>query len=234
MSLIDTAVILAAGAGTRLRTAAESKPLCMVAGRTLLDHALERLAEAGIARAIVVTGYRAEAIEGHIAARDCPLAVETVRTPDWQLPNGVSALAAAGPLAGAPTLLAMCDHLVEPALYTRMAAAGAGSGLRLGVDRRLGHPWVDLDDVTFVATEGARIVAIGKGMETYDAYDTGVFAVGQPFFEALAGLEAPSITEAVRALAAKGAAEVVECSDLTWIDVDDPKALAAAEGWAGA
>jgi len=229
---IETAILLAAGAGTRLRTAAESKPLCVVAGKTLLDHALERLAAAGIARAIVVTGYRAEAIESHIAARAWPLAVETVRTPDWQLPNGVSALAAAGPLAGAPTLLAMCDHLVEPALYARMAAAGAGKGLRLGVDRRRGHPWVDLDDVTFVATEGARIVAIGKGMEKHDAYDTGVFAVAQPFFEALAGLEAPSITEAVRALAARGAAEVVECSDLSWIDVDDPKALAAAEGWA--
>jgi 1L-myo-inositol 1-phosphate cytidylyltransferase len=232
VSLIDTAVILAAGAGTRLRTAAESKPLCVVAGKTLLDHALERLAEAGIARAIVVTGYRAEAIEGHIAARAWPLAVETVRTPDWQLPNGVSALAAAGPLGGASTLLAMCDHLVEPALYARMAAAGMGNGLRLGIDRRLGHSWVDLDDVTFVATEGARITAIGKGIEVYDAYDTGVFAVGQPFFDALGGLEAPSITEAVRALAARGAAEVVECSDLTWIDVDDPKALAAAEGWA--
>lgn len=229
---IETAVILAAGAGTRLRTAAESKPLCMVAGKTLLDHALERLATAGIARAIVVTGYRAEVIEDHIAGRDWPLAVETVRTPDWQLPNGVSALAAAGPLAGASTLLAMCDHLVEPALYARMAAAGSSEGLRLGIDRRLGHPWVDPEDVTFVATEGARIVAIGKGMAEHDCYDTGVFAVGQPFFDALAALEAPSITEAVRALAAQGAAEVVDCSDLTWIDVDDPKALAAAEGWA--
>ena len=232
MKPIETAVLLAAGAGTRLRIAAESKPLCVVAGKTLLDHALERLAAAGIARAIVVTGYRAEAIEAHIAARDWPLAVETVRTRDWQLPNGVSALAAGDVLAGQPTLLAMCDHLVEPALYARMAAAGAGNGLRLGVDRRLGHPWVDLEDVTFVATDGARIVAIGKGMEPHDAYDTGVFAVGQPFFDALAQLEAPSITEAVRVLAARGAAETVECSDLTWIDVDDPKALAAAEAWA--
>lgn len=232
MKPIDTAVLLAAGAGTRLRAAAESKPLCVVAGKTLLDHALERLAAAGITRAIVVTGYRAEAIEAHIAARDWPLSVETVRSRDWQLPNGVSALAAVDALAGEPTLLAMCDHLVDPALYARMAAAGTGAGLRLGVDRRLGHPWVDPEDVTFVATKGARIVAIGKGMAPHDAYDTGVFAVGAAFFAALAELDAPSITEAVRALAAHGVAEVVECSDLDWIDVDDPKALAAAEDWA--
>lgn len=234
MGTIDTAVLLAAGAGTRLRDAAESKPLCEVAGKPLIDHAIERLARAGITRVIVTTGYRAEAIEAHLAARDWPVTVETARTADWRQPNGVSALAAAPLLAGAETLLAMCDHLVEPALYARMAAAGAGAGLRLGIDRRLGHPWVDPLDVTFVATEGERIVAIGKEMEPHDCYDTGVFAVGPAFFAALEELEAPSITDAVRALIVRDAALTVNCSDLDWIDVDDPKALAAANEWAGA
>lgn len=232
MTRLHSAVLLAAGAGTRLRPAAESKPLCTVAGKPLIDHALERMAIAGITRAIVVTGYRAEAIETHLAGRSWPLAVETVRTPDWQLPNGVSSLAAASALAGAASLLAMCDHLVDPALYARMADAGPGTGLRLGIDRRLGHPWVDPEDVTCVATRGDRIVAIGKGLEPHDCYDTGVFAVGSAFFEALAGLPAPSITEAVRVLAAQGAAGTVDCSDIDWIDVDDAKALAAAEDFA--
>lgn len=230
--MIDTCVILAAGAGTRLRDAAESKPLCEVAGKPLIDHAIERLARAGITRVIVTTGYRAEAIEAHLAARDWPVTVETARTADWRQPNGVSALAAASLLDGAETLLVMCDHLVDPALYARMAQAGAGAGLRLGVDRRLGHPWVDPLDVTFVATSGERIVAIGKEMEPHDCYDTGVFAVGPAFFTALSTLDSPSITEAVRALIAKDSALTVDCSDLDWIDVDDPKALAAANIWA--
>lgn len=229
--MIDTAILLAAGAGTRLRSAAESKPLCPVGGKPLIDHAIERMAAARIARVVVVTGYRAEAIEAHLAARDWPIAVETARSADWQQPNGVSALAAAPLLGGAESLLAMCDHLVAPALYARMAQAGAGDGLTLGIDRRLGHPWVDPLDVTCVATQDDRIVAIGKEMEPHDCYDTGVFAVGNPFFEALAELEAPSITEAVRALAADRRAGIVDCSDLDWIDVDDPKALAAAEDW---
>ena len=38
-----------------------------------------------------------------------------------------------------PALLLMCDHLVEPALYARMAASDPGDGLKLGIDRRLGH-----------------------------------------------------------------------------------------------
>src|SRR3546814_10888017 len=67
----------------------------------------------------------------------------------------------------------MCDHLVDPALYRRMAEAGAGQGLRLGVDRRLGHPWIDPDDDTCVEAGGTRIVAIGKGIEPQTAYDTG-------------------------------------------------------------
>lgn len=231
--MIDTCVILAAGAGTRLRQMAESKPLCEVAGKPLIDHAIERLAVAGMERVIVVTGYRAGDIETHLASRDWPVTVETARTADWRQPNGVSALAAAPLLAGAETLLVMCDHLVAPALYARMAAAGAGDGLRLGIDRRLGHVWIDPLDVTCVATDGDRITAIGKEMEPHDCYDTGVFAVGPAFFAALSGLESPSITEAVRALIVQGPALTIDCSDLDWIDVDDPKALAAANAWAG-
>lgn len=229
--MIDTAIVLAAGAGTRLRSAAESKPLCPVGGKPLIDHAIERLAEAGLSRVIVVTGYRAEAIQAHLDARDWPVQVATALSSDWRLPNGVSALAAAPLLAGSQVLLAMCDHLVSPALYRRMADAWAGDGLMLGIDRRLGHPWIDPLDVTFVRSEGDRIVAIGKEMTPHDCYDTGVFAVGAPFFEALARLEAPSITDAVRLLAAEARAGIVDCSDLDWIDVDDPKALAAAEAW---
>ncbi|MEN2787792.1 NTP transferase domain-containing protein [Sphingomonas qilianensis] len=228
---ITTCVVLAAGAGTRLRDAAESKPLCKVAGNPLLDHAIERLAAAGITHVIVTTGYRAEAIEAHLAARDWPVTVETARTLDWRQPNGVSALAAAPLLNGAETLLVMCDHLVDPALYARMAKAGAGEGLRLGIDRRLGHPWVDPLDVTCVATDGQRITAIGKEMAPHDCYDTGVFAVGLAFFATLEALESPSITEAVRALITRGTALTVDCSDLDWIDVDDPKALGAATSW---
>ena len=228
--MIDTAILLAAGQGSRLRDVAPSKPLCQVGGVPLIDRALASLAAAGITRAIVVTGYEAEAIERHLAARRWPLAVETVRTADWRAPNGVSVLAAA-PLVDGEALLAMCDHLVGPALYRRIAAAGAGAGLRLGIDRRLGHPWVDPDDVTCVATAGDRITAIGKGLEPHDCYDVGVFAIGPALFDALTALPAPSLTEGVRVLAAGERARIVDCSDLDWIDVDDAKALEQAEVW---
>ncbi len=228
--MIDTAVILAAGEGSRLRASAPYKPLCPVAGRSLIDHALDGLAAAGLSRVVVVLGYGEDAIAAHLASRRWDIAVETVRS-DPRRPNGVSVLAAAPVLDGGEAVLAMCDHLVTPAHYARMARAGAGAGLRLGIDRRLGHDWVDPEDVTCVATNGDAIVAIGKGLEPHDCYDTGVFAIGPALMEALATLEAPSLTEGVRLLMANGSAQVVDCSDLDWIDVDDAAALAKAEAW---
>jgi 1L-myo-inositol 1-phosphate cytidylyltransferase len=232
VSDIRTAIVLAAGAGSRLRPLEPYKPLCRVGGRPLLGHALHGLAKSGIDRAIVVTGYGAEIVEAYVGTEQWPLQIATVRTPDWNLPNGVSVRAAAGLLDGRPALLAMSDHLVDPRLYERVRSAGEGKGLRLGIDRRLGHPWVDPADVTRVRTEGELIVAIGKNLDPHDAYDTGVFAIGPAFFAELEALTAPSITEGVRALAARGSAAVVDCSDLDWIDVDDPAALAKAQSGA--
>jgi 1L-myo-inositol 1-phosphate cytidylyltransferase len=227
--VIDTAILLAAGEGSRLRSAAPFKPLCRVGGHTLLAHALYGLAQAGLTRAVIVLGYGASEIEAHLSARRWPLAVETVRT-DHRLPNGSSVLAAAPRVPG-EAVLAMCDHLVDPSLYRRMAQVGAGGGTRLGIDRRIGSDWVDLDDVTRVQSDGDRIVAIGKGLEPYDCFDTGVFATGPALFAALRQLEAPSLTEGMRILAATGQAYLTDCSDLDWIDVDDQWALDKAERW---
>lgn len=229
--MITTAVLLAAGEGSRLRAAAASKPLCPVGGKPLIEHAITGFAAAGLARVVVVLGYQAEAIETHLASRPWPIAVETVRTADYKQPNGVSVLAAEAALAGGEAVLAMCDHLVDPALYARVAQAGAGDGARLAIDRNIESDLVDLDDVTAVRTHGDAIVAIGKHLPDYDCFDTGVFAIGPALFAALKGLASPSLTEGMRILAAHGTALTIDCTDLAWIDVDDPAALGKAEEW---
>jgi 1L-myo-inositol 1-phosphate cytidylyltransferase len=229
--VISTAILLAAGEGSRLRSAAPLKPLCTVAGRSLLAHAIAGLADAGLTRVVAVLGYGANEIDAHIAARSWPLSVETVRTADYRSPNGTSVLAAEPLVGSEEALLAMCDHLVEPALYRRVAAAGAAEGVRLGIDRRIDSNLVDLEDVTRVQTATGRIVAIGKGLVPYDCFDTGVFAVGPGMFATLRRLESPSLTEGMRILAAQGAALTVDCSDLGWIDIDDEMAREKAERW---
>ncbi|MGI4881370.1 MAG: nucleotidyltransferase family protein [Janthinobacterium lividum] len=69
-----TAMVLAAGLGKRMRplTATRPKPLVVVAGRSLLDRALDHLTAAGVARAVVNVHYFAEQVEAHLASRDGP------------------------------------------------------------------------------------------------------------------------------------------------------------------
>ncbi|MGH6663451.1 MAG: nucleotidyltransferase family protein [Pseudolabrys sp.] len=69
-----TAMVLAAGLGTRMRPLTDKmpKPLVEVTGRALIDHALDRLAEAGVERAVVNVHHFAEQLERHLAMRKKP------------------------------------------------------------------------------------------------------------------------------------------------------------------
>lgn len=70
----DTAMVMAAGMGKRMRplTATQPKPLVRVAGKPLIDHTLDRLADAGISRAVVNVHYLADALEAHVRERATP------------------------------------------------------------------------------------------------------------------------------------------------------------------
>lgn len=70
-------MVLAAGFGARMRPLTDTmpKPLVRVAGRALLDHVLDRLADAGVERAIVNVHYLAEQIIAYTAARTRPAIV---------------------------------------------------------------------------------------------------------------------------------------------------------------
>jgi len=69
-----SAIVLAAGLGTRMRpyNGHLPKPLVAVGGKSLIDYGLDRLSDAGVERAVVNVHHLADAVEQHLAARRKP------------------------------------------------------------------------------------------------------------------------------------------------------------------
>jgi MurNAc alpha-1-phosphate uridylyltransferase len=106
---ITRGMVLAAGLGLRMRPITERmpKPLVSVAGRTLLDRALDHFAAAGLARVVVNTHYLADQIAAHVKSRARPEIVLS-HEPDL-LETGGGVLKALPELGAGPFLVANSD-----------------------------------------------------------------------------------------------------------------------------
>lgn len=109
-SRIDTAMVLAAGLGTRMRPVTDRlpKPLVAVGGRTLLDRCLDTLVLAGVRRAVVNVHHHADRIIDHVAnRRDIDIAISDERD---RLLDSAGGIIHALPLLGdAPFLVLNAD-----------------------------------------------------------------------------------------------------------------------------
>lgn len=228
-------LILAAGTGSRIRDIGPSKPLIKLGGMTLLERVMRTMADAGINRIIVVTGYEEAAVaaEARSVAERLGLTLANVSNPDWREANGLSVVAAGPALESERFLLSMCDHIVSPVLMSALCRQQEGEATYLGVDYRLDNPDVDLDDVTRVQTRGGDIVDIGKGLQTYNAYDCGVFSAHRSLILAIEDSanqnSGASLSDGMRALSRRGLAKAYDIDDAFWIDVDDKAAFKRAE-----
>jgi N-acetyl-alpha-D-muramate 1-phosphate uridylyltransferase len=122
-----TAMVMAAGLGTRMRPLTDTLPkaLVPVAGKPLVDHVLDRLHEAGVERAVVNVHHRADQMEAHLATRRAPAVVISDERAAL-LDSGGGIKHAADKLGREPIMLANIDSLWlergTPALETLKAA----------------------------------------------------------------------------------------------------------------
>ena len=120
-----TAMVLAAGLGTRMRPLTDDRPKALVelAGKTLIDHMLDRLIAVGVERAVVNVHAFADRLEAHLAARrDVEIVISDERA---QLLETGGGLKKARPLLGeAPVLVANIDSVwTDDGALDRLIAA---------------------------------------------------------------------------------------------------------------
>jgi MurNAc alpha-1-phosphate uridylyltransferase len=224
-------MVLAAGRGERMRPLTERmpKPLVPVAGRPLLDHVLDRLADAGVARAVVNVHYLADMIERHLQGRTKPAIVISDER-DKLLDTGGGVVKALGPIGPEPFFHLNSDTIwidgARPNL-TRLAEAfdaAAMDALLLLAPLSTSIGYAGRGD--FVMKADGRLTRRGASETAPFVYAGAAILRPQPFADAPAG--AFSLNWLFDRAAAQGRLHGLAL-DGVWMHVGTPDAIALAE-----
>lgn len=110
----DTAMLLAAGLGTRMRPLTDHapKPMIKVGGKRLIDWTLDQLAIAGVARAVVNVHHMAPMLTDHLKNRATPSVIISDET-ERLLDTGGGVVKALPLLGDAPFFVFNCDAIIR-------------------------------------------------------------------------------------------------------------------------
>lgn len=141
---VRTALLLAAGVGSRLAPLTDALPKCLVfvSGVPILERLVRSLDSHGVERLVIVTGYKAEMIRDYLGESFGGIAIEYIVSPLFETTNDIYSLWLARHLIDEPFLLVESDlvfdeHLLAPLLQPE----------RIAVSRQL--PWMGGTTVTF-------------------------------------------------------------------------------------
>ena len=226
-------VVLAAGLGSRMRplTQGEPKVLLQYGGQSLVLYAIRALVWAGIEEIAVVVGHKADVIRDTLGD-ETPLGVhlEYVYNPYYRGGNALSVLMAKDWLQGEPFVLCMGDHVIEGGLVPRLLDTPT-THETLCVDRDPRY-CADIDEATKVQTDPSGFITrIGKGLDRWDAIDTGMFLLTHRFIKAITdlipltgmGLE---ISQVIQSIVDSGRRfATCDVDGLFWADMDTQEDL---------
>jgi len=226
------AVILAAGAGSRLRNGHSSlpKPLVRLRGLSIAERSVAHMLAADVERFVVVLGCDAALVrhefERIAKRRRCDISF--VVASNWEKGNGCSAIAAAPLVGDNPFLLTMVDHLLPAEMIRKVLAdLPARDEVALAVDYDIDHVF-DLPDLTKVQVSEGRIAALGKDLVDWNAGDTGLFYCSSRLFEGLASAHKQgkfSLTDGIEECVAHGGVRAIDVTGELWLDVDTSQAV---------
>lgn len=235
MNTPETAMVLAAGLGTRMQPLTNDRPkaLVTVAGRALIDHVLDRLAGAGVKRAVVNVHAFADMLEAHLKTRrDIEIVTSDERAKLMETGGGVMQ---ALPLLGTdPIVIANIDSVWAEPTGSAIARLAAGyDRTRMGARLMLApmEQCLGFDGAgDFHMRKDGSITHRGEDPATDWAY-TGVQIV-DPAIMAGEPVEPFSFTRVWRRLESKGRLYGAPLGGF-WMHVGDPGAREAAEARLG-
>ena len=172
--------VLAAGRGERLRSPANPlKPLVEVDGRTLIEHVLTSLADAGAVEVVVIINEDSVAVRDHVTQSPWPFTlrwiVETTPSSMHSFLRLVETLAADGD--DGPFLLSTVDTVACPQAYAQFMAE-AKRHPEAAVSLALTSPGNDEKPLLVrCAPENSRILALGAAAAPSAYATAGVYAI---------------------------------------------------------
>lgn len=227
-------LIIAAGLGTRLKSKGEVKPLIPLLGVPIIERVIHSAIEGGADKFVVVTGYKGEQVSHFLQglAKRLNLTITLIQNDEWQKENGFSVLKARDALKE-PFLLLMADHLFDPAILRSLQEQPLNEGeVLLAVDTDKNNPLIDMGDATKVWIKDGYIRSIGKTIDEFSGYDTGLFLCTPAIFDALERAfkihNDTTLSAAIRVLAEDKKARPLQTKRF-WIDIDNEKDYIRAE-----
>lgn len=229
-------VILAAGRGSRLKKDGRPKPLTKFLGVPLIERAIRAFYACGAREFYVVTGYRHRDVESFlkkVAQRlGDDVSITTVFNDRWEGGNGTSFLKGASSQKR-DFVLAMCDHVFSRDLMVHaLRYEPPPGGMALFVDTRVDNPIIDKEDATKVRLQGGQVIAIGKDLDLYSGYDTGLFVCSKDVganARPLEGARELGLSTVFQWLTDRGLTRAIEIDSGFWADLDDLNAFKRAE-----
>lgn len=119
---ISTALLLAAGTGSRLFPLTKSSPKCLtlVNEKSILERLVTNLKKQGFTRLVIVTGYKKECIKDFLGDKSGNLAIEYINSPLYQTTNNIYSLWMARNIINEPFVLFESDLVLNSSLLNEM------------------------------------------------------------------------------------------------------------------